>query len=1330
MVFNKHVRLQQLVVDPLGIVAIQAWTDGHQPIGLVGVYNPPAQSVYNVKAAPDQAWSARILSNLVAMVPSFRERCEKVIVLGDFNERLGSYRGRRTEDSEATPGGRVPGLCNTLHMEPIHGRLGESQAVLTSRPVNKRPGGAEVDYILVDWDLQRERATPLPSFAWKDEGSHRPIAAVITLTKRTIPQEPSPGAAPKLPRYPVPAYPDRSWYDASGAMMDAIARVRSSTRDPTDVDRLYDDIVEVITATLAAVKEPGLRRGGGQARPWQGPPPTPQLLELYNRLHETNRALRKRKNKTPLPPSQREQLEQQRKTIKTSIRKAKARQHQRHIQRIADLIHSCRPGDPHMMHKIMEAVIGGDKPRATTIEHPREFLEFFCDLFKEKRPTPPALTKPERLAEIPVATLDTGEDGLLTRPITPHEVYYAILPMHASAVGTQVRCHPHCVYCKNVRDQSHAHIKDPRSIPVPQVKPHLNTARACGPDGIPASVLRFWRNVESNRRMEERWILCGLLAQWASACLSTGRVPTGHHFSGHLTSLLLKPGTPDFPSDPQNPNDYRAITVGNTGEKLLEAIIYRRLMHWAVLNGLIPETQAGFMEHMGAEHHVYSLLETIKNEWRQGRKCFAVFVDFKKAYDNIHLEALWAVLEHMGVPAKLLTLLKCWASSRTTFIRAGDLWSEETATDKGTPQGSVLSPLLFNLFIASLHRCLRNLSGWEGLKFQGRDGEYITVKDLFYADDLVALAASRQQAQLVLTAIYQWAADWGLELGIGKDKTAAMVFDPSAESAITDLPPLMAGEQTIPWVARYKYLGYILRFDLSNDSIYDPTDKSKVILEGMADRLRKKLDRLSERYFARNRVMQRLPLATQFQFLGSVVQAALSYLFSVIPLSAKDLDDLDAGMNQLIRDILGLTKTTPRIVLQAESRIASWHVVQLTHRLRLQQYFKHNPFPNSIASRIFRITSSMTTSGCPERLKPWAKLTEEMVAKHTLQARTWGCELQAEAASYFDIHRTCVTFSRNVGHVLWASEAMHKVAQRPHDGTESSRASREYSPPTDGRMRSRYGVIAAADAYRIHPSRIPNLGKLADSTPLSLVGPGSSGALICLATIRPKYSTPALRARIGTLAVALWPFGIPTQRLQPKSRLKARERRQQAAKNVAEANRRAVKGCEHCGSESPEDVWHVLLECTAPRYRAARQEMIASAPGLVCTIARRILEGIKGYACTYGAMPTIQTPDATAACESLQEDAAKPHDWASKVGHFLLFRLLTVLPFGPTDVPRLRECRNSSTEKLSRDLGQLLENTRLPRRFLRQLSNDWIRWSFKWLKRFGDIRCDTRSQLE
>jgi len=136
--------------------------------------------------------------------------------------------------------------------------------------------------------------------------------------------------------------------------------------------------------------------------------------------------------------------------------------------------------------------------------------------------------------------------------------------------------------------------------------------------------------------------------------------------------------------------------------------------------------------------------------------------------------------------------------------------------------------------------------------------------------------------------------------------------------------------------------------------------------------------------------------------------------------------------------------------------------------------------------------------------------------------------------------------------------------------------------------------------------------------------------------------------------------------------------------------------------------------------------MLGSAPAILHTLVERIADGLKGYAETNGAMPTMGTKDAIAACRSLQDEASRIHNWGFKVGHFLLFRLLTVLPFGPSDVPRLRESRNTSIEKLSIDFGQLLANTRLPRRFLRQLSNDWIMWSFRWLKRFGDLRSDTR----
>jgi hypothetical protein len=163
--------------------------------------------------------------------------------------------------------------------------------------------------------------------------------------------------------------------------------------------------------------------------------------------------------------------------------------------------------------------------------------------------------------------------------------------------------------------------------------------------------------------------------------------------------------------------------------------------------------------------------------------------------------------------------------------------------------------------------------------------------------------------------------------------------------------------------------------------------------------------------------------------------------------------------------------------------------------------------------------------------------------------------------------------------------------------------------------------------------------------------------------------------------------------------------------------------CVICGMETPEDVWHVVLECSDRRYRVARQEMLDSVKVLLKTIGSALFEALEAYIEGYGSESYGGMLEAVKLSEALQDSAHDSYDWTSETGQFLLYRLLTVMPFGPTTIRYGRQSRLTPVDKLARDLGQLFEYIDLPRRFLRRLSNEWIRWSYKWLKRFGDIRC-------
>ena len=176
---------------------------------------------------------------------------------------------------------------------------------------------------------------------------------------------------------------------------------------------------------------------------------------------------------------------------------------------------------------------------------------------------------------------------------------------------------------------------------------------------------------------------------------------------------------------------------------------------------------------------------------------------------------------------------------------------------------------------------------------------------------------------------------------------------------------------------------------------------------------------------------------------------------------------------------------------------------------------------------------------------------------------------------------------------------------------------------------------------------------------------------------------------------------------------------------LADANRRAIAGCEHCGSAQAEDVWHVVLECAAARYRDLRQRLIADVPSIVSGIRKAVERALKRYSESYGARPG-DTAMASAACNALTRDAVTGCNWTSPTGRLVLFRLLTVMPFPPSLIPPLRNSGSVPTRRLLSLLGQMFAATRLPRRFLRSLANKWLRWSYKWLKLFGDARCDRR----
>ena len=101
---------------------------------------------------------------------------------------------------------------------------------------------------------------------------------------------------------------------------------------------------------------------------------------------------------------------------------------------------------------------------------------------------------------------------------------------------------------------------------------------------------------------------------------------------------------------------------------------------------------------------VLDMVEKIRSAWEKGESCLGIFIDFKKAFDTVDHGILLAKMEHMGIRGAPLELLKSYLSDRKQYVVFGGAESSQETISLGVPQGSILGPLFFLLYINDLSR--------------------------------------------------------------------------------------------------------------------------------------------------------------------------------------------------------------------------------------------------------------------------------------------------------------------------------------------------------------------------------------------------------------------------------------------------------------------------------------------------------------------------------------------------------------------------------------------------------------------------------------------------
>jgi Reverse transcriptase (RNA-dependent DNA polymerase)/Endonuclease-reverse transcriptase len=207
---------------------------------------------------------------------------------------------------------------------------------------------------------------------------------------------------------------------------------------------------------------------------------------------------------------------------------------------------------------------------------------------------------------------------------------------------------------------------------------------ATGPDGVPAALLKNAATAicASLAHIFNKSLAQGLPSEWKTASV------TPIHKDGCKR---------DF-------SNYRPISITSLVGKVLERIVRDKLSDFFEANDVIPDTQHGFRRRRSC----ITLLTGAIDSWtaaldaKSGAHIHAVFLDWSKAFDKVPHERLLSKLEHYGVRGQLLGWCRSFLQGRTQFVKFAGERSEPTAVPSGVIQGSVLGPLLFNVFVADL----------------------------------------------------------------------------------------------------------------------------------------------------------------------------------------------------------------------------------------------------------------------------------------------------------------------------------------------------------------------------------------------------------------------------------------------------------------------------------------------------------------------------------------------------------------------------------------------------------------------------------------------------
>ena len=333
--------------------------------------------------------------------------------------------------------------------------------------------------------------------------------------------------------------------------------------------------------------------------------------------------------------------------------------------------------------------------------------------------------------------------------------------------------------------------------------------------------------------------------------------------------------------------DYRPVSILTSFNKVIEKILYRRIMNFVTINKLIYSKQYGFREKSNTEVAAVELINDIRQNIDAKKKVSLVMMDVKKAFDSVSTRQLLKSLERAGIRGIVLELIKDYLTNRKQIVKIGDHLSTARAVLNGVVQGGTLGSLLFLIFINEMSQL--SLTGT--LYLYADDALILNVHD---KNDKIDEIVRNDVKKVIDFLIFK-------RLALNENKTTYMILH-SPYQKLNDSDEIIINDHFVMKRNRTaKYLGLVLDEHLKFDEHCKLLESKLTSSAGMLWRMRNKL-----------------PMYIKKKVYHTLFESHLLYMNIIWGNSCENvIKPLQSIQNRTIRTVFNLERRSNRVKMYA-----------------------------------------------------------------------------------------------------------------------------------------------------------------------------------------------------------------------------------------------------------------------------------------------------------------------------------------------------------------------------------------------------------------------------